>query len=372
MWIYISVFTLLFFFSFVEIFSSEKKCVPYLWIVSFLFLVLHDGLRWETGTDWTNYLKFFESSLGPNSVSMEIGYTWLNQCIYSLTGSFTVFLLFHAVFIYSLIFGGLKKYSTFPLLSLALYYCMMLPYLGMNRQFISLALCFYAIRFIIQKSALKFYVFIIIACLFHKSAIVFSLAFFLNRDFSKYFYLGLLSIALIISFSGIVQKIPSVAVLLLDESSAYKIDKYAEIEMGLQNVSLLSSMLSYLKRMVWLIPFFFMRRYFPEDSLFRSRLFVNMYYVSLLFYIIFNNSALQIVVGRGLIYYNIAEAIIIPYLLYIFRANISQYVFFALLIFYSFINLNKGLAAYHVPGEDDIFVPYKGIFINTDYHRTMF
>ena len=77
---------------------SDKKVVLY-WLV-FIF-TLFRGLRWETGTDWYQYLRVFESADWDNIFSfsrnvathMEWGYMLINVVVKTFGGNYTVFLL---------------------------------------------------------------------------------------------------------------------------------------------------------------------------------------------------------------------------------------------------------------------------------------
>ena len=44
-------------------FKANRKIGYILFTFIFFLFVLHDGLRWETGTDWGNYYRFFLNCL---------------------------------------------------------------------------------------------------------------------------------------------------------------------------------------------------------------------------------------------------------------------------------------------------------------------
>ena len=79
-------------------------------------------------------------------------------------------------------------------------------------------------------------------------------------------------------------------------------------------------------------------------------------------YLIFNGSILQLISGRGAIYYNIAEMIVIPVILIkFFKKRIVSIlvwtVYFCLLLFV----MNRDMD-YYKEGDYDIFRPYKTVF----------
>ena len=125
------------------VFKANRKIGYILFTFIFFLFVLHDGLRWETGTDWGNYYRFFLNCLWDEWEQFEPGYVLFNQLIRGLTIDYNVFLLCEAVIVWGLIFPTIRKYSPDPLLTLFCLYCTLLPVLGMNRQLISLAISIY-------------------------------------------------------------------------------------------------------------------------------------------------------------------------------------------------------------------------------------
>lgn len=159
-------------------FKANRKIGYILFTFIFFLFVLHDGLRWETGTDWGNYYRFFLNCLWDEWEQFEPGYVLFNQLIRGLTIDYNVFLLCEAVIVWGLIFPTIRKYSPDPLLTLFCLYCTLLPVLGMNRQLISLAISIYSIRFILNRQWIFFYLSILLACPFHLSILIFAVAYF--------------------------------------------------------------------------------------------------------------------------------------------------------------------------------------------------
>ena len=96
-------FTILLF-SFLSLFewlNKDKNIEKPLRIIHclvFVVLVVEIGLRWETGTDWSAYLDHFMSFARPkeDGFTFEWGYDNFVRIIYSLTGSYSFFLFYHA------------------------------------------------------------------------------------------------------------------------------------------------------------------------------------------------------------------------------------------------------------------------------------
>lgn len=368
---YLVILFLFTFFSFSDLFGGlSKKNLSICWIISFLLLVFQDGLRWETGTDWIPYSTYFEQCLDIVDDDFEWGYASLSKLIRIFTSEYTVFLLVYAAILYLLVFNSIKKYAINPFLSLFFYYCSTLPLLGMNRQFLAFGICMYAIRYVVEKRFFSFTCCIVVAMLFHLSAIMFFIAYFFRRSFSANVYVGLLLVVLGISFSGIINRLPLELFLIISSDVGEKIEHYgADFTAGEVVINPLFTLLSLSKRLIWIILVLLYVYNRKKDDICFVVLF-NIYVFSLLFYVLFNNTILQIFVSRGLLYFNIAEIFIIPYALLAFKNNIGKKILFVLLIFFGITNLKKGIDSYAAPGETtDLFVPYKGVFINRDYVR---
>lgn len=359
-------------FAFAEIFSKNNPNKPVVWFVCFCLLVFHDGFRWETGTDWIPYYDYFMNCFEPNNQGVfEVGYELLVRSIRLFTEEYSVYLIIHALIFYSLIFVAIRKYSVSPFVSLFLFYCSTLPLLGMNRQFLAVAVCLFSIQFVVQKKTLYFLVAMVVAVLFHKSALIFLIVYFLNKELKPPVYLMLFLIVIVISFSGVINKLPLQLFVLAGDSAVDRMDEYADKFIYGEQLSLLNSILGVLKRILWLVILFAFSKYVKNRNQYFTILF-NMYFLASLLYIVFNNTILQIVVSRGLSYFSLAEIFIIPYVLTIFKNNVGKICIFFLMLTYSTLMMKKGINSYSKPGEDSIFYPYKGLFINSDYNRKVY
>ncbi|MGN0048634.1 MAG: EpsG family protein [Bacteroides sp.] len=371
MLIYLLIITLFALLAFGDVFRLiPKRLYSSLWILCFCLLIFHDGFRWETGTDWVNYSNYFENCLDIEDSDFEVGYATLCMLIRLLTSEYTVFLIVYSVALYFLIALAISSYAINPFLSLFYYYCTSLPLLGMNRQFIALGFCLLSIKYIASRKPLLFCLFVGLASFFHLSALMFLIAYFLNKPYTSKFYLIILLIALGISMSGIMAKLPLNYLALLEGDVVYKLQYYADDFLsGNVHINPVFVLLSLSKRLIWIVLILlFVYNAKKEDTIFVT--VFNIYFFALLFYIVLNNTILQIFVSRGLLYYNIAEIFIIPYALLAFKMNYGKVLMFLLLILYGITNLKKGLDSYAPPGgSTDLFIPYKGVFINTDYNR---
>ena len=360
---YIFTFSILFFSAFVDVFLKKGKYYLLVCVAILCWFIFHDGFRWGIATDWNSYYNFFTNCLIIDNSGMEVGYVLLNKCIRSITANYSVFLIFHAIVVYSLISKSVIKYSVGPLFSFFLFYCLMLSYLGMNRQYIAFAICIYSYRFIFERKFIAFLLCILFAFLFHKSSIMFFLAYFLNRQFSTKVILSILFFVILISLLGIMNKIPISFLYLFDESAGDKMAFYLQSD---NFTNIYFSILSLIKRSFWvIIAIAYKKGIKNKDEYFDF--FFNSYFLGVIIYILLNNTVFQVIISRGLLYYNIAEIFLIPYLLTVFKNGISKFIMFFLIVIYGYLIIEKGFNFYKENLGIDIFRPYNSVLINDTY-----
>lgn len=367
--IYIVAIIIFSLFAYLEVFNPEivKKYKALLLSLCFFFLVFHDGLRWETGSDWVPYYNFYTNFavMADRDNLFEPGYLLFMGLLHLISEDYSFYLVIHALVFYSLFFYAITKISNSPFLSLLLFYMITVPYMGMNRQFLALALFSLGLVFLLEGKRWIFLSFIVVAFFFHKTVILAVPALFMNREFPKKMILVTLAIALVISISGIVDIIGTGAALAMSgdgSDTSTRLDVYTNLD---NETSIVSTVFSLAKKTIWLVLLLFFKDKVDKDS--KYNLLFNMYIFSVIIYIIFNNTVLQIIVARGLLYYNLIEIFVVPYVLTIFKPNYGKLGLMMLLSIYCSINIFKGFSNY---GENtDYFIPYKGLFINTDYVR---
>ncbi len=357
-------------FAFLEVFNRElmAKYKIIFAIICYAFLIFHDGFRWETGTDWIPYSETFDEITGNFNFEdslMEPGYLMLLYVCRTITDDYSFYLIVHAIIFYSLFFACIFKLSDYPFVSLLLFYTITLPYLGMNRQFLAMALFGIGLVFLLRGQKLYFVLCIILGSLFHSTAILGLTALFVRRRIPYKFLLIALGAVLIISFSGVLTHISNLSALAINDATATRINDYSNLDTDL---SPLSTILSLIRKLLWVsVLMIFDAKVEHKDIRYYTAF--NLYFIGCLMYVLFNGTMFQIIVSRALIYYNIMEMFLVPYALTIFKANYGKLIIMFVLVAYCVVNIYKGFSNYKAMGFDDLFVPYKGIFINTDYVR---
>lgn len=173
--------------------SSFQK---HLWILAIIFpVVFISTFRYNVGTDFFNYINIFSYvNQVPLSLSLT-NYTYSNEPLFILLNKFSgiIFqnykgILFLSSFtIYFLITKTLMFFEKDVSLSFGLFISYMFHFsMGLNviRQMIAAAIVFYSLIYIYKKNFLKYIFTILIATMFHNSAIV-CLIFYLFTDWSK-------------------------------------------------------------------------------------------------------------------------------------------------------------------------------------------
>jgi transmembrane protein EpsG len=168
--------------------SYKHKSIQSLpWI--FLFIV--SAFRYNVGTDYAHYYHLFIHKDGMFE-HKELGYTSLVNLLSSLDFNpqmmFFLFSLATIALFYKSFKYFFKDNDTLFLLSTLLF----IPFfffLSLNtiRQALAVAIFFYAIRYILNKCFFKYFIYILIAMMFHKSAIILiPLYFFFGIKLTRY------------------------------------------------------------------------------------------------------------------------------------------------------------------------------------------
>jgi len=364
--VYLPIIFLLIFFSYFDLVNlKQNQKWAFLGII-FILLVFQDGFRWETGTDWVPYKNYFVQGAGYVRQRFECGYEFLNNIVYSVSQNYSVFLIFHAVIIYSLFLKSINDYTKYPLITALCFYCTFIGYMGSNRQLIALALCIFAFRYIVSREIWKFLFFVIVASLFHLSAVPFFIAYFLNRRIPRYVYViafiaAFMFIPIIVDLSNrILSALPGHS-LILERLRIRTIAAANEKEII---NPILNVIFGLIKRIIIFLAVYFNLTKLKEKVP-SVKLMLNIYFISILIYIMFNNNV-QTFVGRGGLYFgSLFEIFLLPSLIYIFRKkSMGRLTIFTVIVILMVMNAFRSITV-------DLFTPYKGLYINTGYSRKM-
>jgi len=165
-----------------DVFNRSKLTIFH-WLALFSICIVV-GFRYEVGTDWQGYKEWFEyfkivSFDSLDKLNFELGFLILNYGLAKLDADYTLMFSLMALISWVFIFKGITA-NILPLF-LFLVFADEYFFWSMNviRQFMCLAIFLYAIRFIVQRKAKEYFFFVLIAILFHTSAAILILFYFI-------------------------------------------------------------------------------------------------------------------------------------------------------------------------------------------------
>lgn len=366
MGIYIFTLIILLTFSFLELRTSLTS-IQHKSMLFFVFvlLVFQVGLRWHTGTDWQPYQDHYNeirqfSDIFNSLTGFEKGYSFLVYVLKSLWNNYSFFLVVNAVFYYLLVFSAFKRLSPYVFVSILVFYTTSMGVMGSHRQLIALAICLFALRYATQRNAFKFFLLVFLAFMFHTSALIFIVYYFLYRKFNQVLIFCVLGISFILGQTNLPLVIFSYFGNLVGGMGSSKVNFYTEIFQENQNLNL--TFLGLIKRLLFLFLFSYNYNYIVQ-RLNYYKLIYNGYIIGLIIYFLFSSSIL-ILVNRGSLYFTAMEALLLSSQFIILKNKHYQVnyllVVFIISVFFFFQSIS---------GYVDLFIPYKGIFINSDFFR---
>ncbi len=173
---YLIVCAVIFFFSFIRF--GKYKRITY-WIL-LAFLTIFSGFRFQIGCDWFAYEDFFrripDFSFQEILLQRDAGFYLINRFIYNLELDFIYVNIFTSI-IFFIGLHSLAKRQPEPISFLALAFPILIVNMPMSalRQGIAIGLVCIAFLAILDKKFIKFVALIVLASLFHSSALIFLL-----------------------------------------------------------------------------------------------------------------------------------------------------------------------------------------------------
>jgi len=329
-----------------------------------LVLILHDGLRWETGTDWQAYLYQFKSVRHPEVESwlkVEPGYFYLVKVFNLFSENYTLFLIIHAIIIYSILFYVMNEMSPYPVLSIFFYYVTFIGVLGMNRQLLAIAICLISVKYLAENRIIKFIIIVFIAMIFHISSAIFFLLLLFRKNFKLETYFIFIIIAIIIRYTDSIKYFLNAIAPILGDFAKTKLLTY--LNDSNKNYSFLSYLFGLMRRIPIFMLFIIYRRKFDNDKYFP--ILINSYFLTIMLCLMFYGQ-IQIFIARAGFYFSISECFLIARV-FTFVSKRSKYIVFILIFIYACLNFLNSIKSY-----PDLFIPYKGIYINSEYLRVLY
>lgn len=209
MWLFISAFNL----------TSARHVISRLMFFLVVFILfLMTALRYEIGGDWTNYLTLYAFFKDVDLVEAlqltDPGYGIFNYISQQMGISDTILVntLCSLVF-YLCLYKICQRFQYYWLPLLIAYpYLIVVVSMGYTRQSVAITLSMLALVYALEKKNIYFFIYIVLAFLFHKSAIlvlIFLPFFFVNHFFNKsmilfiYAFFSFLMISVVVYYSSI-------------------------------------------------------------------------------------------------------------------------------------------------------------------------
>lgn len=323
--------------------KQKNKALKFLIFTSVVFFfVLFVGFR-DCGFDYDNY-RYYHKWLGSfwqnnrEIFGMEIGYAYLNHILPSFRAVFVVM----ALVTIPLQLYFLYRYSPAPFASLLFYIGVFLyaSTMGQYRQALALAIVIWA--FTNYQNKIKFSLLIIVASLFHISALIALLVLVMPKRLCKLkTYILLFILALVINLTAgslFISWFGNLTPFIADKLETYSIEGEG-MNTGFDRTMLL--------RIILFIVFYINRKSISRYEY--GDLFFNLYFVSMLMYMGFG--FLPQLAGRGSIYFSFMELLLSGMLVKIPRSGIVYFCFFVVICVW------RQLSFFKVWGQD--FIPYK-------------
>ena len=329
-----------------------QKCIFYISLIFYFFLSF---LRWECGTDWDSYLKIFENSFVLNP-DYEKGFAYLNYIVRAITTNYTCCLFAEAVIIYlSLSYAFGKNFPKYPILVFTAFFALFRADMFFVRQNIAVDLCLCSYACLIRNHKKRAFIFWVCALFFHRSSIVFILAFiFYNRyikrnTFVVIIFVSLLSSTIFKTVIPILWEKTGISVFYL---ASFYLNAGTEETFGYGGglSSFFIILRSSANRFLFLFFLILSRKKYKSDFTFNS--LFNFYFISICLFLIF--APLNLTLGRFQAYFSIYEVFLYPYLIDYHKNKYIKMLFFIVIIGWLFLRFYTALQ-----GNYEFYIPYK-------------
>lgn len=302
--------------------KTHRQWINWSWA---LFLIIV-GFRYRHG-DYGTYEWGYNNHI---DVGSDFGYYWLNLICENIGLSFQVFVfLLTLVSVYA--FRQTFKISPWPLFGLVVILGKIFTLYAMSgiRQYIAIALCWWAISELLSKNnRWKFFALVAIAYSMHASAIIIlPMYFFRNMKFSYFNAFILLIMSIVVGYFS-------------SEFFEYAVegsDLIANRFGGYQKGTVGMNVLNYAENLLFLVVALMVRSRVVKKVPYYD-FFIYMFIIYCGFLIVGNEIG---IVKRLRDYYALAYAIIVPSFVYLFRSqrNLSKFVLVSYFVFLMFRSL---------------------------------
>jgi hypothetical protein len=369
---YIAIYSLLFLSVVTERFRSIQANHKQ-FIMMFLagIIILFRGLRWETGTDWEQFLDVFytidfDSIFGfkrTHNTTLEPGYALLNYICFYFTGSYTSLLFIYNAIIIYIYYSVSWRYSSknpICIFAMLIIFTEVFPL----RHSLAAAIIIYSIRYIFSKDILKYIFFIILATSIHYSAIImFPFYYILDRNilYKKYSIIWLILgyfCCVIISISPLLNTaLELVAVIVssvtgVENTLIIRIMGYILDERGLE-LTIKSLIFSTTRTFIFIFIFYLCRKAVNDYKTYN--LFFNCFIVFTYIFTLFKYQMHTLV--RFTTYFDFGMPLLCALIIKVLPSNKRKLFYCYIIAVFVYLRYNTFFI-----DQPDLYIPYKSIF----------
>lgn len=321
-------------------YEYEKK--NYLLLIACIILFCISAFRFNVGWDYGAYYETIKYNLTTNIEGRDEYATIFLIELSRLTGIVNLFFFVNSFICIFVIYKTIKTYSMDPWLSLIFFICFPLFFLNslsIIRFFTALALTFYGFKFIEGKKPIKYLCLILLASLFHKSAILAAVFYF-----ARYIKLGtakLVPILLLIPVLG--SLINNLVIKYFPKYAVYT--ETTNIQEGTKAIIFFI--------MIAFLALILRKKITYNDE--KATIYFNIFFMGIVIYLMFFT---QGTMGHRLsLFGTIYVLLLVPKMISLFKQEIERvflkFTFYVLLIVMFLYILNNGATTY---------IPYQTIF----------
>lgn len=345
MYVYLSIYILLFFLTLKEVTIRRYSKVPINIVFIFLLMLLSiiAGIRYGIGTDYYTYLTIFQGIDDFDDYQyLEPGFrliiTFVKNLGFSELSLFFIFALITLVFL----FKGIKENSKFPAFSIFIFTLVFYIAYVFNgvRQGIVMSIFLYLLSDIEQRNVKKVLFFSILGMTIHYSAGFILIGYFftyLKISRKKYIILTILCIIFMATNNFWVNLVNLVSPeLVISKIVSYSDDFTDEVDL-----------IGLLQRVLILIPFI---AYFPALKKLDGRfeIIFRLYFLGFIFYTFYSNNGMF--ATRINMFFRILEVILFPYLLGLkINKSVKTLIFLIIIIWATLIFVSAMRNPYNFP-----------------------
>ena len=367
---YLFVWVITYIFAIWDAYELDQRLFKIGYVILFLVLTIFVGTRFETGPDIFNYEAFF-SQVPPLNVllknfsdysyiPLEPAYKIVSGTFRYLGFTFNGFLLVFSASFVALVFKMIPKYSSMAYFSVMLYlYYGYFTGFSAIRQVLAAAIFFVAIYYVYNKNLYKYLATLVVATMFHLSAIVIVPMYWLSKvRWSKMQYFLVLICVFGIRLSGIISSFTGYLFGVLNFSNYQlmndKVQMYADAEGGYLGTMVLE--------WLFLLIVFIVKYDELEESNKYFKIIFNFFFFGFIYYSFF--SAIGDF-GRIVVYFKLIYLIIIPMLVNLYEDKKAKFLlislFSVLVLIRILISVNADTTNAQV--NHNRYLPYKSWLI---------